>query len=312
MMSKMLGILIVRISTLFYSIGQGFKNIGRHKMYSLASMATMASCVFMFGVFFLLLTNVNNVVKEAEKGIAITVFFDEEISDEDIEAIGEKIEKREEVSRMEYVSPDQAWDEFQVTYFEDSPELAEGFADDNPLANSGHYEVYLQDVSKQKDLVEYVEAIDGVRKINQSEDVANMLTDFNKFLTYVSFAITGILLAVSMFLICNTIVIGINSRKDETSIMKLIGATNSLVRMPFLIEGIIIGIIGSIIPLVFLYYIYEKLSVYLSSEFNLLTGVMQFLPSNILFAQLVPITILFSVLFSFICSFMTTRKHLKV
>ena len=220
-------------------------------MYSLASIATMSSCVFMFGVFFLLLANVDNVVKEAEKGIAVTVFFDEELDDDKIDEIGNKIKKRNEVSKIKYVSPDQAWGEFQVTYFEDSPELAEGFADDNPLANSGHYEVYLDDVSMQKELVEYIENIDGVRKINQSEDIANMLTDFNKFLSYVSLAIIGILLAVSIFLICNTIIVGINSRKEETAIMKLIGATNNLVRMPFLIEGIIIGLIGSICPLIF-------------------------------------------------------------
>ena len=281
-------------------------------MYSLASMATMAACIFMFGIFFCLVQNVNHIVKIAESGVAVTAFFDEGMSEAEILEIGEKIEARSEVSEMVYVSAEQAWEEYKEIYFSENPQLAEGFADDNPLANSAHYEIYVSDVELQDELVTYIESIEGVRKINQSEDIANVLSDFNVLIGYASVAIIGLLLAVSIFLISNTITIGINSRREEIGIMKLIGATNAFARTPFLIEGIVIGLVGALIPLVVLFFGYRELVSYVMGEFNLLTGVLQFLPAGELFRTLIPIALILSVGIGFFGSFFTTRKHLRV
>ena len=281
-------------------------------MYSLASMATMAACIFMFGIFFCLVQNVNYIVKIAESGVAVTAFFDEGMSEAEILEIGEKIEDRSEVSELVYVSAEEAWEEYQEIYFSENPQLAEGFADDNPLANSAHFEIYVSDVELQDELVTYIESIEGVRKINQSEDIANILSDFNVLIGYASVAIIGLLLAVSIFLISNTITIGINSRREEIGIMKLIGATNAFARTPFLIEGIIIGFVGAVIPLIVLFFGYSKLVAYVTGEFNLLTGVLQFLPVMELFKTLIPIALVLSVGIGFFGSFFTTRKHLRV
>lgn len=303
---------IMRISSLGYCIQQGFKNIWRHKLYSLASMATMSACIFMFGIFFCLVQNVNHVVKIAESGVAVTVFFDEDVTDMEVQEIGEKISTRKEVSKIEYVSAEDAWAEYKEIYFAENPQLADGFEDDNPLANSDHYEVYVTDVAKQDDLVTYIESMDGVSKINHSEDIANMLSDFNVLIGYASIAIIGLLLAVSIFLISNTITIGISSRKEEIGIMKLIGATNIFTRTPFLIEGVVIGIVGAALPLTVLFFGYKKLIAYVTGEFNLLTGVLQFLPVEDLFRTLIPVALLLSVGIGFFGSFFTTRKHLRV
>lgn len=311
MMSVMLG-MIMRISSLGYCIRQGFKNIWRHKLYSLASMATMSACIFLFGIFFCLVQNINHVVKIAESGVAVTVFFEEGISEAEIQEIGEKLSTRTEVSKIEYVSAEEAWAEYKEVYFAENPKLAEGFEDDNPLANSAHYEVYVTNVEKQDELVEYIESVNGVDRINHSEDIANMLSDFNVLVGYASIAIIGLLLAVSVFLINNTITIGINSRKEEIGIMKLIGATNAFTRTPFLIEGIVIGLVGAIVPMLILYLGYKKLTVYVTGEFHLLTGVLQFLPVGELFRTLLPIALLLSVGIGFFGSFFTTRKHLRV
>lgn len=281
-------------------------------MYSLASMATMAACIFMFGIFFCLVENVNYIIKIAESGVAVTVFFEEDMPESEIMEIGEKIEVRSEVSDMVYVSAEQAWEEYKEIYFSENPQLAEGFADDNPLANSAHYEIYVKDVDLQDELVTYIKSIDGVRKINQSEDIANILSDFNVLVGYASVAIIGLLLAVSVFLISNTITIGINSRREEIGIMKLIGATNAFARTPFLIEGIVIGLVGALIPLLALYFGYRELVAYVMGEFNLLTGVLQFLPAAELFRTLIPIAVVLSVGIGFFGSFFTTRKHLRV
>lgn len=281
-------------------------------MYSLASMATMAACIFMFGIFFCLVKNIDNIVKIAESGMAVTVFFEEGMSETEIKEIGERIAARTEVSDMVFVSADEAWEEYKEIYFSENPELAEGFADDNPLANHAHYEIYLTNVEMQDALVTYLESIDGVRKINQAEDIANILSDFNILVGYASVAIIGLLLAVSIFLISNTITIGINSRREEIGIMKLIGATNAFARTPFLIEGIIIGLVGAVIPLAVLFFGYRELVAYVVGEFKLLTGVLQFLPVEQLFKNLVPIAMALSVGIGFFGSFFTTRKHLKV
>ena len=281
-------------------------------MYSMASIATMAACIFMFGIFFCLVQNVNYIVKIAESGVAVTAFFDEGMKESEILEIGEKIEARSEVSEMVYVSAEEAWEEYKEIYFSENPQLAEGFADDNPLANSAHYEIYVSDVALQDELVTYIESIEGVRKINQSEDIANILSDFNVLVGYASVAIIGLLLAVSVFLISNTITIGINSRREEIGIMKLIGATNTFVRTPFLIEGIAIGLVGAIIPLIVLFFGYRELVGYVMGEFNLLTGVLQFLPVEELFNILIPVALILSVGIGFFGSFFTTRKHLRV
>ena len=281
-------------------------------MYSMASIATMAACIFMFGIFFCLVENVNYIVKIAESGVAITAFFDEGMKESEILEIGERIESRSEVSEMVYVSAEEAWEEYKEVYFSENPQLAEGFADDNPLANSAHFEIYVSDVELQDELVTYIESIDGVRKINQSEDIAKILSNFNVLVGYASVAIIGLLLAVSIFLISNTITIGINSRREEIGIMKLIGATNTFVRTPFLIEGIVIGLIGAILPIVTLFFGYRELVTYVMGEFNLLTGVLQFLPAENLFVTLIPVALLLSVGIGFLGSFFTTRKHLRI
>ena len=281
-------------------------------MYSLASIATMAACIFMFGIFFCLIQNVNHIVKIAERGVAVTTFFDDGMSEAEILEIGEKIEGRSEVSEMVYVSAEEAWEEYKEIYFSENPQLAEGFADDNPLANSAHFEIYVSDVALQDELVEYIESIDGVRKINQSEDIANILSNFNTLISYASLAVIGLLLAVSIFLISNTITVGIHSRKEEIGIMKLIGSTNAFVRTPFLIEGVLIGLIGGTIPLGLLFFGYSKLIEFVSGKFGLLTGVLQFLPVTDIFQTLLPVAMILSVGISFFGSFFTTRKHLQI
>lgn len=301
----------MRINTFFYSIGQGFKNIARNSMFSIASMATMAACIFMFGIFYILVYNVNVMVKSAEESVAITVFFDEGISDSRIQAIGADIEKRSEVREIVFVSADEAWESFKVDYFKGNEEFAEGFSD-NPLANSANFEIYLKDVSQQTGLVKYLESIDGVRSVNQSQVVAETLTEFNKILSIISVGIISILLCVAIFLINNTIATGINVRKEEIGIMKLIGATDFLVRAPFVVEGIVIGLIGAAIPLGVLFVFYDKVVAHVTSEYSMIGSLVEFVSPNILFQGLIPIGMLLGVGIGLLGSAWTIRKHLKV
>lgn len=302
----------MRINTLFYSIRQGFRNIGRNKMFSLASIATMSACIFMFGLFYIIVTNFTSLVKTAEESVAVTVFFDEGISDERLEEIGQDIVRRAEVARCVFVSAEDAWEEVKQDYFEGREDLAAAFEGDNPVANSAHYEIYLSDVSMQPTLVAYLEGIDGVRSVKQSEMVANTLTDFNRLISYISAGIILILLCVAVFLISNTVSVGISVRREEIGIMKLIGATDFLVRAPFVVEGMVIGLIGAFIPLALLYLLYGKIVSYITEKFNFIGSILSFIETEEVFRTLIPVSVILGVGIGFLGSILTVRKHLKI
>lgn len=316
----------MRISTLGYVGKQGIKNIGRNKMFSVASIATMSACIFLFGLFFSILLNFQYIIKTAEEGVAITVFFDEDATEEQIEDIGEQLRSRDDVSEVNYVSADDAWENFKSEYFGDNEELAEGFKNDNPLAGSDNYEVFMKttdddmsliDKSKslsstQQDLVKFAKSLDGVRKVNKSDVVANTLSSVNVLVGYVSAAIILILLGVSIFLISNTVTMGITVRREEIAIMKYIGAKDFVVRSPFVIEGLIMGLVGAIIPLALLYVLYGKAINYIMVKFSILNNIIDFLPVTSVYRYLLPIGLLLGVGIGFVGSFFTVRRHLKV
>ena len=299
----------MRISSFFYTLKQGIVNIFRNKWFSLASMATISACLLLFGLFFAIVVNFNTIVKTAEQGVSVTVFFDDNLSEAKIQEIGQMIEKRTEVAKIEYVSAEEAWESFRQEYFGD--EYADGFTE-NPLENSSNYEIYLSDVALQGSLVTYLESIEGVRQVNRSEVTASTLSGMNVLIVYVSIGIIAILLAVSVFLISNTVMIGIQVRKEEINIMKYIGATDFFVRSPFVIEGIIIGAIGSAIPLGLIYVIYNTVVEFVVERFEMLSSLLTFLPVEEIFTTLVPVSFGLGIGIGFFGSFVTVRKHLKV
>lgn len=302
----------MRISTFFYTIRQGLANIWKNKMFSLASIATMTACIFLFGLFYMIVTNFQSMVRDAEAGVAVTVLFDAGISEQRIEEIGELIDERVEVSHYDYISADEAWESFKDIYFEGNEAAAASFAGDNPLANSASYAIYMNDISMQETLVTYLESVDGVREVKQSEIVANTLTDFNSLIGYISAGIILILLGVAVFLISNTITVGISVRREEIGIMKLIGATDYFVRAPFVVEGIVIGLVGAAIPLGILYVLYGKVIVYIGEKFSFISSMMNFLGVEEVFHTLVPVALILGVGIGFIGSRITIRKHLRV
>jgi len=302
----------MRVGTVRYTVKQGASNIIRNKMFSIASIATMAACIFLFGVFFSIITNFNYIVEKAEEGVAVVVLFDEEASDAQVQAIGTNLSSHEGVLEVKYVSAEEAWEEFQKDYFKDNPEAAAGFEDDNPLANSDNYEVYLSSIELQDEVVEFAESLEGVRKVSKSDTVAKTLENFNVLLAYGSAIIIVILLIVAIFLISNTVSMGITIRREEIAIMKYIGAKDSFVRAPFVIEGVLIGLIGAIIPLIALYFIYEKTVTTIMSKFSILNSILDFLPTQEVYRLLLPIGLALGVGIGFVGSFITVKKHLHV
>ncbi len=299
----------MRISTFFYTLKQGVVNIFRNKWFSLASVATISACLLLFGIFVAVIMNFNNIVKKAEEGVSVTVFFTDNVSEARILEIKDDIQKRVEVSNVVYVSAEEAWEEFRMEYF--GEEYSHGFTE-NPLENSSNLEIYLSDVALQSSLVTYLESIGEVRQVNRSEVTASTLSGMNALIVYVSIGIIVILFAVSVFLISNTVMIGIQVRKEEINIMKYIGATDFFVRSPFVIEGILIGSIGACIPLGLLYALYNIVVDFIVQKFTVLSSFLSFLSVKEIFNILVPVCIAMGVGIGFLGSVITVRKHLRV
>lgn len=311
----------MKISTLFYTIKQGFVNIFRNKWYSLASIATISACLFLFGLFYSIVANFQNILKTAEEGVSVTVFFHSEWdgceshiegqipSEQQIEEIGQEIAKRAEVSDVQFKSADEAWATFGPDYF--GEDYAEGFPE-NPLAGEDSYEIFLSDVSMQDALVTWLQSIPQVRKVNYSEMTANTLSGLNLLIAYVSMGIIVILLAVSIFLISNTVAIGISVRSEEINIMKYIGATDFFVRAPFVLEGMLIGLIGAAVPLGLIYSLYNYALNYIVERFLVLSGFLNFLSVDEVFHFLIPVSLGVGVGIGFLGSISTVRKHLHV
>lgn len=302
----------MKISTFFYTIQQGFKNLFRNKWYSLASVATISACLFLFGIFYAIVANFQYMVKGAEENVCVTVFFEDGITDTRIEEIGKMISSRTEVSEVVYISAEEAWEDYQKIYFGDRAEEFIAGYPTNPLYRDMNYVVYLSDVSMQDTLVTYLYSIEGVRLVRYSALTASTLSGVNLLIGYVSLGIIVVLLAVSVFLISNTVTIGISVRKEEINIMKYIGATDFFVRAPFVLEGMLIGLIGAAIPLWVVHYFYGSVLDYAAEKFSMLSHLLKFLPAETIFGFLTPVCLGVGVGIGFVGSISTVRKHLHV
>ena len=301
---------MMKIRTLLYSFREGFRGIHRNRMFSLASVGTIAACLFIFGLFFFLVSNFENMMKSAEAGVGITVFFEDGLSDGEKKAIGRKIAARKEVRDVIYVSADEAWERYKKTSLK--PELVETFGDDNPLEGSDSYTVYVKEIEKQNELVNYISTLEGVRKVNSNGSTASSFSAINSLVGIVSITIIGLLLAVAVFLISTTIAMGISVRKEEIFIMRMVGATDFFISAPFVIEGVVIGIIGAAVPLVILYFIYERAVSVLSERFNALVNVLVFIDTKQEFMVLTPLSLAIGIGIGFAGSFFTVRRHIDV
>ncbi len=307
----------MKINTLFYIIKQGIVNIFRNKWYSLASISTISACLFLFGIFYAIMANLQNSVLTAEEGVSVTVFFKEDeetheniqVSDVRVEEIRRMIESRIEVSRVNFVTADEVWHTLGPQWYGENYE--EGFPE-NPLAGMDCFEVFLSDVSMHDALVKWLQSIPEVGDINDAASIANILSGTNVLIAYLSVGIIAVLLGVSIFLIGNTVTVGISVRKEEINIMKYIGATDFFVRAPFVLEGMLIGLMGAAVPLGIIYVLYNYILNYIVESFSMLKNLLHFLTVEQIFQFLTPVSLIVGIGIGFMGSITTVRKHLNV
>ncbi len=302
----------MKLETIFYLISQGFQNIFKNRLMSIAAITTIAVSIFIISIFSAISLNIDYMLEKAENKIGITVFFKENTSEKRILEIKEVLNNRKDVYEVEYISADQAWENFQNTYFEGREGELAGYEGENPLIGSESLVVYFDDIDTSNVLVNYISSLPDVREVKQAKYLVSLMEDLKRFISYFSIILIGVLLIMSLFLISNTIRLGISTRQKEIQIMKYIGATDSFIRGPFVIEGIIIGLLGSVLPLLLFVFSYTKTTITITEKFVVMSDVLAFIPLGQLFSQILPLVLIVSIGVGLLGSILTVNRYLRV
>lgn len=304
--------MVMRIKTLWYCLIEGIKNLFKNRLMSLASILTIVASLFIVSIFYCITLNLNYTLDEFEHNIGIAIFFDDNVTENEILTLKTQLEAREEVYQVTYVSEEDAWNEFKGDYFEGREDLLDGFDDDNPLVGSASLQVLFEDISKQEHLIKLLESEEIVRHVKEAREVAAIVENFNDLVAYISLALIIILSIISLFIISNTIRLGIALRKREINIMRYIGAKTLMIRGPFIVEGALIGLIGASIPLLAISYFYNQVVQSIITQFYLLNDFLVFIPVEELMVQLTPIMLIAGASLGIIGSRFTIGRYLKV
>ncbi|HOQ16325.1 MAG TPA: permease-like cell division protein FtsX [Defluviitaleaceae bacterium] len=299
----------MKIRTMKYFAAQGLQGIWRNRLMSVASIATISSCLMIVGIFYCIAVNIDYMLESLEGTAGITVFYTKEnYTERDIEVIREKISKISYIKDIRYISPAEAL-EAEKKEWGEYASLLEGLEDDNPLPPT--FELTLEDIRFQKDVISELNKINGI-EIRYFEEETKILISFNNIIRIISLALILILSFIGIMLMDNTIRLTVYVRKTEISIMKYIGATDWFIRWPFIIEGIIIGFIGSIIPLGIIWVSYNFITQLIFEKNTLLQNILSFRTTEEIFRVLTPISLIIGISIGVIGSSISIRRYLKV
>lgn len=238
--------MIVKYNRFGYLIGEGFGNVFKNKKSTGASLMIMCATMIIFGIFLILTENINHFVAEVESAQGIQVFIENEATQEKIDEIGEKLRALDGVSTTDYVSKDDALNQMKEK-FGDKKDLLEGYEENNIFPAS--YVVTLTDLSRSKEVQDQILTFDSIKKITSKDETVTTLINLANGIKIVTGVILILLVVISVFIIANTIKLTVHARRKEISIMKYVGATNGFIRWPFIVEGMIIGVVASAISI---------------------------------------------------------------
>ena len=299
----------MKFRSIKYFFSEAFGGVIRNRLMSIASIGTVAACIFMITISYCALTNVNYMLAQIEESIGIAVFLEDDVNSDKVLGINDALVAIDHVENVSYISPEEALDDLKESW--DAEEILSGFDEsNNPLSSS--FEVSLDDISYQEEVVDKIEQIDGVRNIRSSETETQFLVKINNFLSIFGSALIIVLAAISVVIITNTIKLSVFTRRTEISIMKYVGATDWFIRWPFVIEGIIIGIVGAAIPIIIAWPLYNKLVDVIYAQIPMVQNLVSFKFGIDIFSVLLPFALLFGALLGVIGSTISLRKHLNV
>ncbi|HIT73796.1 MAG TPA: ABC transporter permease [Candidatus Fimicola cottocaccae] len=299
----------MRPSSIRYYFKEGFTSLLRNRLMTVASIATVAACIFIMSFSYCVVSNLQYVLRQMEDSIGIAVFLNEELTSEDVERISTEIKEIPHVKQVIYTSPDDALKELQEDW--DMAGILDGFSgENNPLSSS--FEIALEGVEYQGDVSKALSEIEGIDSVRDAHTETEVLIKINNITQVTGVLVIIILGVISIVIIMNTIKISVYSRRNEINIMKYVGATDWFIRWPFIIEGMLIGIIGSLIPMLISWPAYSKIIDVLYTNLPVIKNMVTFRYSIDIFSVLVPVSILAGILLGTVGSVTSIRKHLKV
>ncbi len=286
-----------------YLIKEGFRSIWSNRIMSIASICVLVSCLVLTGAAELISINIEKEVESVGKTNETTVYLKDEVSDLEAVYVGKDLEKLNNISSVRFYPKEDAITEFKDSLPEEVFENISG--DDNPLPDA--YIIAMDDLSLYDQTIDEVLKVNGVDSINNRSELARKLTDISDLVSYISLAIVAALTIISLFIIANTIRTTMYSRRFEISIMKSVGATNAFVRLPFVVEGMVIGLISAIISTGVLYVVYEGVMSAVNSFVKIPT-----IPFSDIYLQVGCIFIVAGIIIGAFGSFISMRKYLKM
>ena len=293
-----------------YLIGEGFKNVWKQKKSTGASLVIMCATMIIFGIFFLAGENINNMMKDLESQQGMRVFIEKEATEENITKLGDTIKALDGVNKVEFISEEDALKDVKEQ-LDDKQYLIEGYDTDNPFRAS--YVVTLTDLSKSEQVKSEIEEMEFVGSVSSRDTTISALMSVTHGINIISWTILVLLIVISTFIISNTIKLTVHARRKEISIMKYVGATNSFIRWPFMVEGIIIGIVAALISILIIGVSYDFLvEKILASSITNVIKTITLLPFEAMFGKILIVYLVLGVGIGAIGSVISMRKYLKV
>lgn len=238
-----------------YLIKEGFHNTWTNRMMSVASICVLLSCLVLIGSASMIFLNIDSLVQKIENENVIMVYIDDEATDADIDELGIELQNLNNVQKIEFVAKEDAWAEQIATMDEAQAEFFTEQTDEIPLPDA--YKVTVKDLEQFTATVKQIKKLNHIDTVRQNTDLAKKLAKISNGISVISIVIIAVLFAISLFIISNTIKLTVYSRRLEISIMKSVGATNSFVQLPFVVEGIILGVVAGVLSLFAVWGIYE-------------------------------------------------------
>ena len=274
----------MRYSIFGYLIGEGFRNFFKNKKSTAASLIIMCATMFIFGIFFLIGENVNHIMEQVQKTQAMQIFINPEATEEQEKELEANIRSIQYINTVDYVSQEQALNTVKSWLGENSSLLDPYSGEDNPFKAS--FSITLTDLTKSEEVQRQIETFENVAKITIGNDTINKLIDIANGIRTATGVILVLLILISIFIIANTIKLTVHARRKEISIMKYVGATNGFIRWPFMVEGILIGVIAAIITVVILGFTYNFIADKISSSGTMIAIGYDFLTFSDMFSML--------------------------
>ncbi len=296
-------------STIRYFLAEGFSNLKKNLLMTVASIVAVAACISILSFSYCVGSNLKHMLNQMEDSIGISVFLNGELTGTEIEEMKNSIGMIEHVEDVRYISPNDALETLKQDWGAEE-DIFEGLDEsNNPLSHS--FQISMEGIEYQEDILKALETVEGIDNVRHGQTETEVLMKANRIFNVSSALIMLVLGAISIMIIMNTIRISVVNRRIEINIMKYVGATDWFIRWPFVIEGVMIGMIGAVIPLLLGFPIYAKVTGMIF-EYLPMIHFIQFLVAGEVFAVLIPFGIVFGIGLGVVGSITSIRKHLRV